>query len=249
MTHVLIFGDSHTAAMKRGLVSLREQESVPHGFEVDVIGLGGGQHMLDRFFEVSDGRAVMTHPTFAKRLPVVPIPDGAQRGTVYAWCGLFHFAKAWRDRSWIDFRPSAIPGSRMPLTMGLVTETVLHWLRFQLELLEVVRRTGARVLAVETPRPFHHHWALKRIPAEVIAHVDGHLQDLMVRELARRAIEPVRIPRTCLDDLGFMNTEWRNEVETDEHHGNAAFGALMIRRVCEHLAAHPAGEEPRGESY
>lgn len=55
--------------------------------------------MCDRFFEVRDSSAVMTHPTFAKRLPVVPIPDGAQHGADYAGCGLFHFAKAWRDWS------------------------------------------------------------------------------------------------------------------------------------------------------
>ena len=240
--HILITGDSHTAAVKRGLNLLESEAAVPPGFEVEVIGLGGGQHMLDPFFEVRDGVAVMTHPTFAKRLPLLPRPGAAERGTVYTWCGLFHFAKAWRDRTWIDFRPCTLAGKGAPVSMGLVAETVLGWARHQLDLVHLVRRTGARVLVMETPRPFRHHWALKHIPAETIIEVDRYLQDLMMSELESRSIEVVRMPAECLDAEGFMNPEWRNEVETDEHHANQAFGALMIRRLCEYLRDHP---EPR----
>ena len=239
VAHVLITGDSHTAAVKRGLNLLEAEGGIPEDFEIEVIGLGGGQHMLDPFFEVRGDVAVMTHPTFAKRLPVMPVPGANERGTVYVWCGLFHFAKAWRDRTWIDFRPVTLQGRGAPVSMGLITETALDWFKHSLDLLRLIRESGARVVVMETPRPFHHHWALKRIPVDVVAEIDRHLQRLMLGELDARSLELVRIPASCLDDHGFMLPEWRNEVETDEHHANQQFGAMMIQQLCAYLRTHP----------
>ena len=239
MSHLLVTGDSHSAAVKRGLDLLIAEGKVPEGFEIDVVGLGGGQHMIESFFEVREGVAFMTHPTFAKRLPVLPVPGADVRGTIYVWCGLFHFAKAWRDRTWLDFRPSTLAVKGAPLSMALVSEVLLDWVKHCLELLQLVRQSGARVVVMETPRPFRHHWALKHIPAEVVIEVDRHLLGVMARECEVRRLEVVRIPEHCMDEEGFMRLEWRNEVETDEHHANREFGALMIQELCAYLREHP----------
>lgn len=239
VTRLLITGDSHTAALKRGLKALEAQGRLPEGFDVQVVGLGGGQHMIAPFFEVDRGVARMTHPTFVKRVPELPVPTPAGQAVVYGWCGLFHFAKAWRDKSWVNFRPSTVPGETTPVSMGLISETVMEWFKQQLDLLHVVRKSGARVLVIETPRPFRHHWALKRIPAEIVLAVDQYCQQIMSAELLARGIELVRMPAGCTDDMGFMNPEWRHEEETDEHHGNEQFGALMIEQTCQYLRNHP----------
>lgn len=239
VTRILITGDSHTGALKRGLELLQTQGQVPEDFAVEVVGLGGGQHMIAPFFEVEHGVARITQPTFLKRFPQLPVPASSRDPTVYGWCGLFHFAKAWRDRSWIDFRPSTVAGKTAPVSMGLIQETVTGWFGQQLELLHVIRKSGARVLVIETPRPFRHHWALKRISAEVVAAVDQYCQQIMMVELQDRDIELVRMPADCTDDMGFMDPRWRHEVEADEHHGNEQFGALMIQQTCQYLRINP----------
>lgn len=230
---VFITGDSHTGAMKRGLMQLKELQRVPAGFQVQVLGLGSGAHMIRPFFSDNGDHAHITEPTFhVPRLPLAT-PDGLQ--TIYCWSGLFHFAKVWRDKTWTTYRPASIDGHVAPLSAGMLRETILQWFRHELALLDVLKRNGCTVLAIESPRPFRHHPALQVNPPEVVAAVDRFCQDVMLGELQARSIAPVRIPADWVDGEGFMRPEWRHENDTDPHHANARFGALMIERICDHL--------------
>jgi hypothetical protein len=232
---VFVTGDSHTGALKRGLMQLERLQRVPAGFQVQVQGMGSGAHMIRPFFRDLGDCAQITEPTFQDHVTQLPLPtpDGLQ--TVYCWSGLFHFAKVWRDKTWATHRPATIDGVHPPVSTGMLRETILEWFRYQLAVLEVLKRNGCRVLAVESPRPFRHHPALASNPAEVVAAVDRICQDVMLGELQARSIPLVRIPQDWVDDEGFMQPEWRHEKETDPHHASARFGALMIRRICEQL--------------
>lgn len=229
---IFVTGDSHTAALKRGLLRLEASGWQPAGVEVTIQGLGNGAHLIKRFFRETGRGARIIEPSFCSSVRDLPFPGPEGKATVYCWSGLFHFAKVWRDRTWATHRLATTQGSAIPVSRGMLRSTILLWFRHQLGLIDAVVRGGGVVMAVESPRPFRHHPAFQQSRPETIAAVDRFCQQVMLAELAKRSIPLVRIPRECLDEDGFMDTRWRSEREADPHHGNEEFGALMLRCIC-----------------
>lgn len=232
---VFITGDSHAGAIKRGLATLRGAHGACQDVDVEVVALGNGMHMTAPFFEDLGTRARIVEASYKTRIKELPLPGAVGRQTVYCWCGLFHFAKLWRNGSWIRCRPAFMAGPGIPVSTGLMTAVIRDWFGQQLALIEVLKRSGVKVIAVESPRPFRHHPALRLIRADVVAGVDGFCQGVMLAELRQRKVEVVRIPSACVDSDGFMHSKWRHELPGDRHHGNAMFGALMVERICKQL--------------
>ena len=233
-THVLVTGDSHTAALQRGLDQMLASGWTP-GFELDVTGLGSGADLATEFFVDHGSHAEITHEAYRRRIQILPTPRAVARKSVHVWSGLFHFPKVWRAREWSKFRPASVPGREAPVSRAVVRDTLLHWFGQQLALMAVIRRTGVPVLALETPRPFRHHPSLRAVRPEVAIGLDRTCLEMMDAELRALGIPVLRIPPACLDQDGFMQERWRSENPKDPHHGNAEFGALMIRCLCEYL--------------
>lgn len=232
---VFITGDSHTAALRRGLEQLQESGWSARGIDMDVLGLGSGEHLVTPFFEDTGTFARIVEASYKNRIPQLPLPDSTSDETIYCWCGLFHFARLWRNGSWIVSRPATMTGSRIPISTALIGSVVRDWFKYQLGLVDVMQRSGVKVIAVESPRPFRHHPALRLVRPEVAAAVDRICQDVMLAELRQRDVDLVRIPPECLDAEGFMDPKWRSSKTTDPHHGNPQFGEIMIKRICQHL--------------
>lgn len=233
--HVLVTGDSHTAALRRGLDQLRAAGWGTPRIELEVIGLGSGRDLAGDFFVDRGTHAEIVHRAYRRRVPLLPRPRAVARKTVHVWSGLFHFPKVWRDVAWTRFRPSSVPGREAPVSRAVVRDTVLDWFGPQLRLIAVLKRSGVPVLALETPRPFRHHPSLRLVRPEVALGLDRICVQTMEARLRADGIPVLRIPGACLDRDGFMHAQWRSENPKDPHHGNADFGALMIRHLCEHL--------------
>lgn len=234
-TQVMVTGDSHTGALRRGLDLLREQGWSAPGIEIEVVGMGNGADFTSQFFVDRGRHAEIVHPDYRRRVPILPRPRAVARRTVHAWTGLFHFPRVWRAAEWSRFRPATVPGREAPVSRALVRDTVLGWFGPQLALLEVLQRVPVPVLALETPRPFRHHPALRAVRPEVVAGLDRLCLATMAGELEARGIPVLRIPPECIDGEGFMHERWRHENPKDSHHGNAAFGAMMIQRICQYV--------------
>ena len=229
---IFVTGDSHTASLKRGLQRLEAAGWQAPGVEVTIRGLGNGAHLVKQFFRDTGRCALITEAAFRTQVEELPLPGPEGKDTVYCWSGLFHFAKVWRDLTWATHQLASTRGSGIPVSCGMLRSTILLWFRYQLGLIDVVVKSGGRVMAVESPRPFRHHPAFQRSRPEVIAAVDQFCQEVMLAELAKRSIPLARIPRECLDEEGFMDNRWRSEREADPHHGNEEFGALMLQSIC-----------------
>lgn len=233
--HAFVTGDSHTGALGRGFKQLTSSGWSCPGIKMDVRGMGSGREMIYPFFKDAGTKAIILDQSYKNKIPQLPLLEQEDGRTVYCWSGLFHFAKLWRNGSWIRSRPAFMRGPGVPVSTALIKNIILHWFTYQLALIDVLRRNGVSILAIESPRPFRHHPSLRLIQPQVVAAVDGYCMGVMLGQLRQRSVDVVRIPSECLDSDGFMLPDWRHELPTDPHHANAAFGALMIRRICEKL--------------
>jgi hypothetical protein len=67
-------------------------------------------------------------------------------------------------------------------------------------------------------------------PDAVLTMFQGY-RNIMKDELTKRSLPFIDIPEESLDPEGYMLPQYRHPDPADEHHANAEFGALMIRRI------------------
>lgn len=235
MKRALVIGDSHVATLKRGLDQLPPAQVADD--VLDIVGISGAQ-LIEPFFMIEDGVARITLPGLAGRIPRLPLETGVD---AYFWSGLFHFAKIWRDPTWMRFRPWQVAGRERPVSDHVIAAKLFAWFPQQLAAVEVLRRSGVPIYALESPRPFRHHPCLRAIRPEIVAGVDRVCQRIMHDHLVRLDVPVLRIPQDSQDADGFMLARWRHDKPDDSHHGGVAFGIAMVQRILDTLRGRDDG--------
>ena len=237
MTEVLVFGDSHTAALRRGQIAIETDGHWPEGLRLDLRPLGGGHLATTPFFADRGTHAEITLPEYRRqfaRLPRAEDPDAL----VYGVSAPLHPVRIWRQPDWQAFAPADLappPAGTTPVSSGMVRRLALADQGPMLDLLALLRRLGRRVFAIEAPRPFRHHPALRRTPAATVLRVDRLYRDAIRAELDGLGVAVVGVPDRCLDPEGFTRAALGQP--GDPHHGNEAYGAIMMAEVLAHLGA------------
>jgi len=126
-----------------------------------------------------------------------------------------------------------MPEGAAPVSSGMVRRLALADQGPMLALLGLLRRLGAPVFAIEAPYPFRHHPALRRTPAAVVMRVDRLYRETIRAELDRLSVAVVGVPERCRDAEGFTLDSFGQV--GDPHHGTAAYGAIMMAEVLDHL--------------
>src|SRR5690606_31307822 len=81
------------------------------------------------------------------------------------------------------------------------------------------------------PPPRRDHYCLeKTLPSTVIS-VDLAFRDSVKRHLDAIGVRYVLPPKDVYDEDGFLRDEFAMKAPRDSHHGNAAYGKLMIKEV------------------
>lgn len=235
MADVLVFGDSHTAALRRGQVAIEAEGAWPADIGLSVRPLGGGHLATEPFFADRGDHAEVTLPEYRRQFDRLPCADDPP-DRIYGVSAPLHPVRVWRGAAWQDFAPADmdLPGAA-PVSSGTIRRLALDDQRPMLELLALLRRIGRRVFAVEAPRPFRHHPALRRTPAAVAMRVDRLYRETIRAELDRLGVPVVDVPGRCFDAEGFTLAEFGQP--GDPHHGNEGYGAIMMREVLAHLRA------------
>lgn len=230
---VLIFGDSHTAALHRGQQTIAADARWPDEVRLTVRPLGGGHLATEPFFADRGDHAEVTLPEYRRQFDRLPRAEDPP-GTVYGVSALLHPVRLWRGAAWQDHAPAdmALAGA-VPVSSGTVRRLALDDQRSMLDLVALLRRLGRRVFAVEAPRPFRHHPALKKTPAAVVMRVDALYRATIRAELDRMGVKVVDVPERCRDPEGFTRPEFGQA--GDPHHGNADYGTIMMGEVLSHL--------------
>ncbi len=240
MADVLVFGDSHTAALRRGQIAIETDGLWPQDIRLTVRPLGGGHLATEPFFADRGDHADVTLPEYRRQFDRLPRADDPP-DMIYGVSALLHPVRVWRAPAWQDFAPAdmALP-DRAPVSSGTVRRLALDDQTPMLELVALLRRIGRHVFAIEAPHPFRHHPALRRTPAAVVMRVDRLYRTTLRAELARLGVPVVDVPARCLDDEGFPRAEFGQP--GDPHHGNEAYGAVMMGEVLAYL--RPGGPSP-----
>lgn len=227
---VLLTGDSHTAALNRGHQALLAGGLWPGAVDLTIRPLGAGHLTRDAFFVDRGDHAELVTPEYRRQFDRLPLASDGP-GVVYGLSAPLHSVRIWRHPGWRHRVPAALrsdPGGAEPVSSGLVRRIVLDDQRHILALIEILLRTRRGVFVVEAPFPFRHHPALRDTAPDVVLHLDEVYRRTIGQELQALGVPVVSVPRDCLDG-GFMRDDFAQT--GDPHHGNAAYGRLMMERV------------------
>lgn len=237
---VVITGESHTAALFMGQKQL-EKEGHKSAVDIAVRPLGGGHLLREPFFADKGDYAEIVMPQFRTRFERLPLGGADHQDTIYGLCAPLHTARVWRDLDWGRFAPIGHVKNETPISKAMLRDIILEDQRHILAFLDIFVRAGVGVFAIEAPRPFRHHQALKRIREDVVLAVDAAYREIIRAELSARSVPVVSAPTICLDARGFTLEQYGRAA--DPHHGNMKFGRLMMLEI-EKFAAQFAKTAP-----
>ena len=229
MMKILITGDSHTAALQRGLKALRAQGALREGVEVSVTPLGGGHVLPTPFWRDAGDHAEIIAPgyraQFTRLPPQQPAPD------VLGLC-----MPLWPMRILHRMAGEKLALADRVADHATVSKAVFRQLvqadqQHVLGLIDLFNRIRMPCVALSPPVLFADHKVLARYPAAQALRVFDTYRAIMLTELAARDVPVIDLPPEARQADGFMRPDFRHDNPQDAHHANAAFGALMIRRL------------------
>ncbi len=229
MPDILLTGDSHTAALRKGQIAIEAEGRWPEQVRLSIRPLGGGQLTCEPFFVDRGDHAEITAAAYRRQVQRLPMTDDVP-GTIYGLSAPLHSVRLWRHSAWQSFAPATMVGtvSGTPVSSGMMQRLVLEDQRYVLDLLALLKRLGKRVFVVEAPYPFHHHPALRKTSRDLVRYMDQFYRNLIRRELTRLAVPIVAVPNQCVED-GFMLDLYAQP--GDHHHGNQRYGETMMDEV------------------
>jgi hypothetical protein len=230
---VVITGESHTAALFMGQKQLEKEGHRGAAANVVVRPLGGGHLLREPFFIDRGDHAEIVTPQFRTRFERLPLDGVENRDTIYGLCAPLHTARIWRDLDWGRFAPLAHAQGETPISRSMLREVILEDQKYILAFIDIFVRSGARIFAIEAPRPFRHHQAIKHVREDVVLAVDAAYREIVRAELSARSVPVVSLPQKCIDGRGFTFEQYGRAA--DPHHGNMKFGRLMMLEIEEFL--------------
>lgn len=227
--NILIIGESHTAALRRGQLALEGRGELPTEETVVIRQIGGGHLLVEPFWKDAENAIEIVHPLMQKHMPQVP-PAGQNFDVIGLsmplWPGrVFHRMVA------SEVKLPGSSGALRTISFSVFREIVLDDLRFILSFGEALGRLGFKVCAISPPTLFRDFPGLQRVSHDYAVAVFDTYRSIASAELAKRKIAVVNFPVSCLDAEGFMLPKYRHPDPTDSHHANEEFGILMLRQI------------------
>lgn len=247
--HVLIVGDSHTAALERGRQLLADSGALPEGIDWRIQPLGTGARMNTAFWHEDRGDAVIADPVYRQRLPKLP-PDDPRPDAIGLsmplWSGRVMRELISGDTVPHDFgaHDPGAPGRR--ISNALFARIVAVDQQYILGLTRFLAGLGLPVFAIEPPGIFRDYRQLVRVtPAHALA-LQARVRALQAEAVRRAGASVIPLPAGTIDADGFMKAEFRHDDPTDSHHANGAFGVLRLQQIADFLRTGAAGRAAAG---
>ncbi len=238
---LVILGDSHVTALGEGLVELKREGRISLPGEVHVLKVFNGPDTLERFFEATEGGVGFTDPrvgdalqgAISARVLVARESDDVYALSMGLMTTLFVRLLDWRRYVPAAFAPPT--GKAMVVSEAVVRAIALSHNQHVLDFFAAVKLAGLRVVAISAP-PL-------RLDAPVIADggrpeviqtLDRLARAAVANELARLEVPVVDPPDEAYGDGpggAFLRPEFHRVAVKDHHHGNAAYGRLMVAKV------------------
>lgn len=233
---IVVTGDSHTIALKRGLDMLIDREGMPLNHQIDIKQLGPGGGFVTPFFIDRGDFAEITNEKYLRRIKQLPFSTDQGRYEYYGICGPLYSNRIWAKKNcWQEYTPFINQGDHAPISTSLLRHVVLQEQRYTMQLIELLQRLNVKVFVIEAPKPFRHHAIMEVVDPSTIAYIDSFYRKVMQDCLMAKNVPVVNIPNDCYDSDGFMLEKFRHENPADPHHANNEFGAIMIKEIIKFL--------------
>ncbi|WP_323036653.1 hypothetical protein [Pararhodobacter sp.] len=225
---LLLIGDSHIGALKRGHDHLVAQNETDPAVSLTILPLANGANLSQPFWEPAEGYARIIDEEVRDRMDRVP-PEGLSFDAIGFSMALWHGRVMRR----MVGGNHCLPGMRSgrPISRAVFRKMVEADHAHILGLLDHFHAQGQPVFSIAPPAVFRDSQAIGRIGAERVLGIFQAFQEIMRAELAKRVAPVIDFPPECLDDEGYMRALYKHPDPMDPHHANEAFGVLMIRRI------------------
>jgi hypothetical protein len=227
-------GNSH-------IVALAKAEGTAS--DLTIFPLGNGRHERWKTFSRREGDGVAFLPDqYSENVEHYTGSPVITPGATWGFLNVNHNVRIYTNEMWLQFRPAALPAvdGFTPVSADLLTAIVERdqWgvRRFFTQLQDA----GVDFFAVSAPFPRLDGAAVRRgIPRKVIRHIDKVARRMWSGWLGERGIALVEPPPETANPGGFLQRPYgagrASGEPRDPHHANAAYGALMLERVRDHL--------------
>lgn len=232
MRPIVITGDSHLAALARGL-RLCGQEIAPE--RVTFWPLGTGRAARTKFFEIEEGARMVTttaagwrNRSFSKESVA---SDG--RDPVVAVSLPLHTSGFLQRTGWNTHVPwSMVRRPReFPLSDQAVEALMADESTYPVAFVAALKSIGLSVAVIEAPRFFRNAPYLKSRRLDVCSHVDKLCRERISRALAEAGVPVIAQPAQTVAADGTTDPVYKHEDPSDRHHGNAIYGRLTMAEI------------------
>lgn len=228
---IFITGDSHIGALKKGWIGLETKSEIPKNLRFSFSPLGPGDSMLTPFFEKRSDHLKITSDDGAKWLTRIPEESSEQENILYVISAPLHLQPIILHPFFKRHRPSEISNSPTKSSKALIRRIARERKRYAIEFVIALKSLNQKVAVIEPPRTFKHHPNIKKTSLDIITYLEDFCRNEVKQLLTRNGIPTIELPVESYDDDGLMLDNYRHESSEDRHHGNQAYGEMMIKQV------------------
>ena len=237
MNKIRITGNSHTIALNQGL------SQVPEAQNFEIFGLGPGVHETTPFSTVENGKLRLTHSVYADNLKHFTGMDHFDPNSLWGLCLGTHNSRIYGHRCWLDMAaPSALAGPGVqPVSTAMMRRIIQEDQRHIRAFLTQAREAGLKFFVISAPPPRAGHQNIIRgADAEILLTIDRQARAEFRMFLDSLSAPFIDYPAETADAQGLLRPDYAagplKNGKRDPHHGNAAYGALMLQKIVETLA-------------
>lgn len=232
---LVICGDSHTECLvwARSVIEREDPDAVRH---VSVGPFGNGRYLGQPFFSVSDDTIKFDREDYAANYELLSGGPLRRRDDIMHGFSMgFHTAPLFRQLIWRTHLPWRIwhGGDTLPVSDNCLIAMADHIWRYMRAFYEAAIRQKINFFVICAPPPRRTHLCISQGTAErTVIEVDRIFRQSVAKWLTDRRIQYIPPPAATMDADGFMLRQYEPlELARDFHHGNGAYGVLMLREI------------------
>ncbi|GGE25635.1 hypothetical protein SAMN05421774_11057 [Gemmobacter megaterium] len=232
MRSVLLTGDSHLGALRRG-ADLLEQEVDASRIVFWPLGAGGSARAPVHRFDPEAQTVTTIVPEWRNRsFSAGEIAGAAGKDALLVVSLPLHPTRLLRNHSWHAHAPWRFAQeAQIALSDRMIAAMIDADSRYALQLTRDLARVCPDCAVLEAPRPFSNARYLRRMPVEIALHLDTLYRAQVRAALEQAGIAVIAQPDSSVLPDGTTNLAFDNENPEDDHHANARYGALVLRQI------------------
>lgn len=227
MTNILLVGESHIGAVKRGYNE--EPERFPW---MSFASLGKGRIATTRFFEVDETKErVLIISEHWNKLEFSKLDKDVPDLLVLSLP--INTSRILRDVSWDTHVPWRLRQSdhETPLSDAFVNRLIDQDSGYAIDYTVALAELGMNVAVLEAPRFFEDAGYLKHCRLDVIQFIDKLYRQRVVDRLGEKGVGVIPQAPHTISDMGATKMEFDNERQGDVHHANLVYGQIVLEQI------------------